>query len=226
MKWPFGNVLRRWASRKPAARLLRSQSHTPRLEILEDRRMLSGLLPLPGSSVLDVGSIDRAHDAGLEQRDDNLLAATVAFGPATQGDPHTEGMSVKTDDAESAGWDASRVDYRTNPLIAVLDEAILEIEGNVQQIQSLVDGVISNASLPQDQISATQLQIDILLERIDHIGQNTEFQGVPRLVGLLDSSGSGLLLDVGHHDPVTHPTRIFIPGISTVTLGGMAGRLF
>ena len=85
MKWSPWNALRRRASRNPAARVLRPRSRTPRLEILEDRRMLSCSLPVPGSPALDVGSNDRAHDAGLEQRGDNLLAATVASGRPIEG---------------------------------------------------------------------------------------------------------------------------------------------
>ena len=54
MKWVSWDDLRRRASRKPTALLLRPRRRELRFESLDDRRMLSGLLPAFGPSIEQV----------------------------------------------------------------------------------------------------------------------------------------------------------------------------
>ena len=116
MKRLSWNNLRRWASRKPTTLLLRPRSRALRLEILDVRRMLSGLSPMLGSPAPD----NPASDIGSNTSD---IDATVAYDTAAAGNYGSVNLTsvginndviVTADIAGQAGSDIDII-YSSNP---------------------------------------------------------------------------------------------------------------
>ncbi|MDA1053369.1 MAG: flagellin [Planctomycetota bacterium] len=75
---------------------------------------------------------------------------------------------------------------RAGQLIATADSALGQVSSLLNDIRGLVTEAANSGVLSDDQIAATQLQVDSSLEAIDRISQVTTFQGRKLLDGSLD----------------------------------------
>lgn len=81
---------------------------------------------------------------------------------------------------------------RANNIVASAEGGLVEINNLLVQLEDLVDRSANEAGISQDERNANQLQIDAILDSINRIANNTEFQGRKLLSGELAYTTSGV----------------------------------
>jgi flagellin len=81
---------------------------------------------------------------------------------------------------------------RANNIVASAEGGLVEINSLLVELEDLVDRSANEAGISQDERNANQLQIDAILESVNRIANNTEFQGRKLLSGELAYTTSGV----------------------------------
>lgn len=108
---------------------------------------------------------------------------------------------------------------RANNVVASAEGGLVEINTLLLELENLVDRSASEASIGDDERNANQLQIDAILESINRIANNTEFQGRKLLGGDLAYSTSGVTAASNYFQGVTiNAARVPNDSFRTVTV--------
>jgi len=81
---------------------------------------------------------------------------------------------------------------RANNIVASAEGGLVEINSLLLELEDLIDRSANEAGISEDERNANQLQIDAILESINRIANNTEFQGRKLLSGELAYTTSGV----------------------------------
>ncbi|MGB0716953.1 MAG: flagellin [Phycisphaerae bacterium] len=124
---------------------------------------------------------------------------------------------------------------RTDSILTVADQSIVEISSLLSEIETLVNASASSANLTDAEISANQSQIDDALAAIDRIVSTTQFNGQKLLDGSFSIQTTNAAnnsefdnLRVYSRSQVTSDTsltvnRVASAQVATTTLATMAG---
>ncbi len=108
---------------------------------------------------------------------------------------------------------------RANNIVASAEGGLVEINSLLLELENLVDRSSNEAGISSDERSANQLQIDAILDSINRIANNTEFQGRKLLSGELSYTTSGITDATDYFQNVTiNAAKIPVDGSRTVTV--------
>jgi flagellin len=108
---------------------------------------------------------------------------------------------------------------RANNIVASAEGGLVEINNLLVQLEDLVDRSANEAGISQDERNANQLQIDAILDSVNRIANNTEFQGRKLLSGELAYTTSGVASATAYFQNVTiNAAKIPASGARSVTV--------
>ena len=108
---------------------------------------------------------------------------------------------------------------RANNIVASAEGGLVEINNLLVQLEDLVDRSANEAGISQEERDANQLQVDAILESINRIANNPEFQGRKLLSGELAYTTSGIT-DSGEYfqNVIINAAKIPSDGARNVTV--------
>ncbi len=101
---------------------------------------------------------------------------------------------------------------RASNIIATAEGALNQVSALLTQLEDLVSSAANEGGQSEDEIAAKQLQVDSILESINRIANNTNFEGVKLLDGSMDYTTSGTNLSA--FDDVTIKSARLADGAS------------
>jgi flagellin len=108
---------------------------------------------------------------------------------------------------------------RANNIVASAEGGLVEINSLLVQLEDLVDRSANEAGISQDERNANQLQIDAILDSVNRIANNTEFQGRKLLSGELSYTTSGVSDSAAYfQNVIINAAKIPIDGSRDVTV--------
>jgi flagellin len=108
---------------------------------------------------------------------------------------------------------------RANNIVASAEGGLVEINSLLLELEDLIDRSANEAGISEDERDANQLQIDAILESINRIANNTEFQGRKLLSGELAYTTSGVAGASDYFDNVAiNAAKIPANGYRSVTV--------
>jgi flagellin len=119
---------------------------------------------------------------------------------------------------------------RANNVVASAEGGLVEINKLLLDLEDLVDRSSNEAGISVDERNANQLQIDAILDSINRIANNTEFQGRKLLSGELSYTTSGVTAASSYFANVTIntariPNNGFVSVSVEVTNSAQLGQL-
>ena len=106
---------------------------------------------------------------------------------------------------------------RANNVVASAEGGLDEISRLLTDLEDLVDRSANEAAISDDEAAANQLEIDAVLDSINRIASNTEFQGRKLLNGELDYTTSGVS-NADFSDVQINSAKITAGGYRTVVV--------
>ena len=108
---------------------------------------------------------------------------------------------------------------RANNVVASAEGGLGEVNALLLELEDLVDRSANEAGISEDERNANQLQIDAILNSINRIANNTEFQGRKLLSGELAYTTSAVITASDHFENVTiNAAKIPNEGYRTVAV--------
>ncbi len=150
-----------------------------------------------------------------QRRQDAVLFRMATGSKINRGADDPAGLvALATLDSELIAVNAGITsNQRTDAMLSVADNSLMEIGNLIDEIQRLASESANDAALTADEIAANQSQIDDALASIDRIVQTTNFSGTK----LLDGS---LGIDATIQAAIGTDLKVFSrkPGSTSVTL--------
>ena len=85
---------------------------------------------------------------------------------------------------------------RADQVANIAEGGLQEVSNLLIELQSLVNGSASSGAISKEEKDANQLQIDSILQTVDRVANNTNFQGLKLLNGNFDFKVSGIAAGV------------------------------